>query len=722
MLTQEQVRQAFAVRAGGAGESVIFVMQLPADLTGEIKRYTKLNGIGFDEFAAGAVADWITLVTAAEVPEFRPSSRSRIVEWEITRQQFHILEEAAKLYDSSVTRIVFCALWGKIRQIKSSEAGQPDRKKPKPQPAAEMKPAETADWTVLANVPVSSADKEQVRMAAFHARLTFQELVIGAIRRRLVGRPPLVRIERAAPAPANTSIGCNFTQSEKMKIVSAARTLGVTVHEFLQGAIFGEYAPAAEVFQVPAPEPEPPQMRPPGTIRIGAGEKRRIEQAARFRNMSFDQYVAEAAARRMAGRPPMQRVPHSLFPDTLVDVVCQPADSGRIREAAYRAGLSPEEYLAGALFGDYRVRMPKRKLRSGEKETAPAGKGRVRTDAEPEPKEEPATTETKADKAPATAWTEIEDGDRAYFDFAHSNYEKMFRNVVRHDVSLSTFVDEIKSIVPPQYGEFMNVIRQARAGDQKARNRAAEMYLRVAVKTAYRNAKKYGFELDDSISDACLGLMTEIDRVQFRPGKRPFSGAVWRMDSAVIRTNSKSRTGIRFPVYLNNLYCKSYPLLKENGCLSTRSNVDWNAIARVLLEPTVADRVMRDRLLERVKPAQRLESLVPQVKESPEDADNLDYVEFDDSEVPSREDEPADRMAEREKRRFARLLLYRLDKRERTILRLRFGIADGYPYTLEMIGRKLKITRERVRQIENRAMKKLRRFVGEMGIRWEDYL
>lgn len=578
------------------------------------------------------------------------------------------------------------------------------------------------DWPVLASVPVSAADKEQIRLAAAGARLSFQEFVIGAIRRRLVGRPPVVRIERAAGAAADSSIGCSFTQSEKMKIVSAARALGITVHEFLRGAIFGEYAPAAEVLKPPALKPEPPKQQPPGTIRIGAGEKRRIERAARFWNLPFDEYVAEAAARRLAGLPPMSRVPRSLFPDKLVDVVCGAVDIERVCAAARAANLSPEEYLTGAVFGDYRFRRRRRKPRPLAKDAAPEGETPAGAVSETEPKNEPEKAEGKTAADLAAARTEINDRDRACFDYAHSNYKQLFESVKRRDGTLEAFVDEIQSIMPPQYGEFMKVIRQARSGDQKARNRAAEMYLRVAVRTAYRSAKKYDFDLDDSIGDACLGLLTEIDRFRLKPGKRSFSGVVWRMDSAILRTNSKCRTGIRFPVQLNDLYCKLLPLLKQNNCLSAKTNADWERISRILPGHTGGGKNRTAYLLERLKPVRRVESLVPRLKEIPEDTDNTGYVEFDDSVVPSRDDEPADQMAEREKYRFARLLLHRLDRRERKILRLRYGIADGRAYTLEEIGKVFGITRERVRQIECRAMKKLRRFVEEAGIRVEDYL
>ena len=606
-----------------------------------------------------------------------------------------------------------------------------------------LKPKEGGDWGILASLPVSAADKEQIRIAAFSRRLSFQELVIGAVRRRLVGRPPIVRIERVAGSVADSSVSCNFTQSEKMRIASAARALGVTIHDYLRDAIFGEYAPEADVPKLPAPKPEPkPTEKPPGLFRIGVGEKRRIERAALFWNLSFDEYVTEAVGRRLAGRPPMQRIPRSLFPDRLTEAVCRTANIKRVYAAADAAHIPAEEYLAGAVFGDYRFRRRKRKsavrkedgdsasVTAAEQDIEPdTDRGTVRKpdrDSETEPKKEPERTEMNAGGEPAGTGPETGDGDRAFFDFAHSDYTEMFRRVVQHDTTLEPFVKEIETIAPPQYGEFMNVIRQARSGDQKARNRAAEMYLRVAVRTAYRNATKYDFDLGDSISDACLGLLTEIDRFRFRPGKRTFSGAVWRMDSAVIRANASCHAGIRFPVHLNDLYYKSYPFLKESGFLSTpspaKTHSEWAEFYRQLIASAGADQSQSGPLLQRAKPVEPVESLVPQIKEMPEDEDNPDYVEFDDSEVPSKEEEPADLMAEQETYRFVRQLLHRLDAREQEVILLRYGIADGITFTLEEIGFLFGITRERVRQLECRAMKKIRRFIEEAGIRAEDYL
>ena len=102
--------------------------------------------------------------------------------------------------------------------------------------------------------------------------------------------------------------------------------------------------------------------------------------------------------------------------------------------------------------------------------------------------------------------------DDEYSDYAQSDYEAVFKMVVELEPSLKPFIDEIKMIRPPQFRELSGIIYQAKEGNECARNRIVEMHLRIAFRIGLQRAEQYDADLVDFIGDACVGLLTAVDR------------------------------------------------------------------------------------------------------------------------------------------------------------------------------------------------------------------
>jgi RNA polymerase primary sigma factor len=241
--------------------------------------------------------------------------------------------------------------------------------------------------------------------------------------------------------------------------------------------------------------------------------------------------------------------------------------------------------------------------------------------------------------------------------------------------------------------EEVYLAKKIEKGDLPAKNRLIEANLRLVVSVA----KKYigrGLMFLDLIQEGNLGLIVAVEKYDYKRGFKFSTYATWWIRQAVTRAIAdKSRT-IRVPVHMVeniNKYIRTQrKLLQKIG-----REPDSNEIAELL-------NVTPDRVREIKKIALGTISLDTPIGEG-EDAYIGDFVE--DSEVEA----PLDAATFAMLQKNLKSVLNTLKDRERKIIRLRYGLHDGFPRTLEEVGREFKLTRERIRQIESKALCKLRR-------------
>lgn len=260
------------------------------------------------------------------------------------------------------------------------------------------------------------------------------------------------------------------------------------------------------------------------------------------------------------------------------------------------------------------------------------------------------------------------------------------------DDPVKAYLKEIGQVPLLSAKEEQTLARAARAGDADARRRLSEANLRLVVSVAKRYAGR-GLPFLDLIQEGNLGLMKAAEKFEPDRGFKFSTYATWWIRQSITRAIADQGRTIRIPVHLvehiNRVRKTAGELLRKNGREPTAEEI----AVQLEMEP--------DRVRELLQLAQEPVSLETPVGEE-EDAHLEDFIQDEEAGI------PVDEAGRQLLRRELMSVLKSLTPREERVITLRFGLDDGRPRTLEELGKEFNVTRERIRQIEAKALRKLR--------------
>ena len=260
------------------------------------------------------------------------------------------------------------------------------------------------------------------------------------------------------------------------------------------------------------------------------------------------------------------------------------------------------------------------------------------------------------------------------------------------DDPVRMYLKEIGKVPLLSPDEEIELAKKIELGDEAAKKKLAEANLRLVVSIAKRYVGR-GMQLLDLIQEGNLGLIKAVEKFDYRKGYKFSTYATWWIRQAITRAIADQARTIRIPVHMvetiNRLVRTQRQLVQKLGREATPEE-----LAKELDMPV-------DRVREIMKISQDPVSLETPIGEA-EDSHLGDFIQDDNVEV------PADAATYTLLHEQLMEVLSTLTEREQKVLRLRFGLDDGRPRTLEEVGRQFNVTRERIRQIEAKALRKLR--------------
>lgn len=278
-------------------------------------------------------------------------------------------------------------------------------------------------------------------------------------------------------------------------------------------------------------------------------------------------------------------------------------------------------------------------------------------------------TETKRD---------INDSE-SYVDRSHLDYDALLGEIKSEYPNCAAIIDEILGILPPQSKEWQTIITEAQNGNNYAKDRIIKMYLRTVMKQAYYCSKDNYCDFEEAFQNGVIGLMNAIEKYDVTsPDLFPSYFPLW-VRQYMQREGTIRGTILRYPAH----YRDQLNIVVSDASRIIEDDDFEEAVSLVTDKAKLQSGLSDEEIIKYILPYLEL----------PDDLEAEDCIEV---------------MLQSTMKELVTFALETLNYRERHVLELRYGLVDDQERTLEEVGGILNVTRERVRQIEAKALGKLR--------------
>ncbi|NCN99559.1 sigma-70 family RNA polymerase sigma factor, partial [Candidatus Falkowbacteria bacterium] len=280
---------------------------------------------------------------------------------------------------------------------------------------------------------------------------------------------------------------------------------------------------------------------------------------------------------------------------------------------------------------------------------------------------------------------------------AHQNAMNVDLSKLSAD-SIQMYLKEIGKVPLLSGDEEVELSKRKERGDKEAERKIIEANLRLVVSIAKKFAGAKGMSLLDLIQEGNIGLFRAVEKFEYRKGFKFSTYATWWIRQAITRALADQSRTIRIPVHMVETINKFQQIRR-------------NLIQELGREP-LADEIASEmgEELEKVRYIMKISqdtiSLETTIGDDDEDSTLEDFIEDVKNVTPDRA------AALQLLKDYVKGIIAQLSPREQKILEMRFGLVDGVAHTLEEVGQEFEVTRERIRQIESKALEKIRKFKG----------
>ena len=279
---------------------------------------------------------------------------------------------------------------------------------------------------------------------------------------------------------------------------------------------------------------------------------------------------------------------------------------------------------------------------------------------------------------------------------------KMFKNIVDlsklSSDSIQMYLKEIGKVPLLTGEEEVELAKRKEKGDREAERRIIEANLRLVVSIAKKFSGAKGLSLLDLIQEGNIGLFRAVEKFEYRKGYKFSTYATWWIRQAITRALADQSRTIRIPVHMVETINKFTQIQRQL----------IQDLGREPLPEEISAEMSEDidKVRHIIKISQDTISLETSVGDDEEDSTLEDFIEDVKNETPDRT------AALQLLKDYVKEVIIQLSPREQKILEMRFGLEDGVAHTLEEVGREFDVTRERIRQIEAKALEKIQKHDG----------